>query len=342
MREALTYDDVLLVPRYSEIKSRNEIDMGNELDAHRWFDFPVISSPMDTITELDMAIAMASNGALGVIHRYNKIQEQVEIVRKFKDAIKDAPVAAAVGISGDYLKRALNLYDVGVDIICVDVAHGHHVLMERALKSIRDEVGDNLHIMAGNVATAEGYLDLSDWGANSIRCNVGGGSICSTRIQTGHGLPGLQTIMDCAAVQSKAKIIADGGIRSSGDAVKAFAAGADFVMIGSLLAGTDETPGEVITTGPYAVRRQEKVYRGMASKEAQIEWKGNFSSNEGISTRVPYRGPVQNTIDDLKNGIRSGLSYSGCRNIFEFRKRAIFVKQTSAGLNESKTHILRK
>ena len=340
MKTALTYDDVLLVPQYSSIESRKEVDIGNSLDYNRWLELPVISSPMDSVTEAKMAIAMASVGALGVLHRYNNIEEQRRMVREFRLAMPNSfeNIAAAVGINDDYLDRAVALHEAGCTIICIDVAHGHHSLMERAIKSIKDRLGESAHIMAGNVATAEGYLDLASWGANSIRCNVGGGSICSTRIQTGHGLPGLQTILDCASVKGQAKIIADGGIRSSGDIVKAYAAGADFVMLGSLLAGTDETPGDIMTVGPFGTK--EKVFRGMASKEAQMDWRGRFSSNEGIATKVAYKGPVRGVLDDLINGIRSGFSYSGSRSMEEFKKKARFVRQTSAGLGESKTHIL--
>ena len=171
-----------------------------------------------------------------------------------------------------------------------------------------------------------------------MRCNVGGGSICSTRIQTGHGVPGLQTIMECAQVNPfKIKIIADGGIRTSGDAVKALAAGADFVMLGSLLAGTDEAPGKTLVGG-HGVK--EKAYRGMASKEAQFEWRGTHSSNEGISTRIPYKGKVITILDELKNGVRSGLSYSGARTIKELQEKAHFIRQTEASQIESSTHIL--
>ena len=153
-------------------------------------------------------------------------------------------------------------------------------------------------------------------------------------------MPGLQTIIDCSQHKAgRAKIIADGGIRSSGDMVKAIAAGADFVMVGSMLAGTDQSPGELINNSSGL---KSKVYRGMASKEAQFDWKGKFSSNEGISTTIPYKGDVQNVLEDMKNGIRSGLSYSGCKNIIEFQSNALFVRQTSAGLVESKTHILGK
>jgi IMP dehydrogenase len=339
--EALTYDDVLLVPQYSDIESRQEVDISSELGENIYMKLPVISSPMDTVTGEEMASAMYDAGGLGVIHRYNTIKEQCEMVRNVRKTLisRYSPrVAAAVGVSGDYLQRAVNLFDAGTNIICIDVAHGHHALMEKAIKSIRAEVGDTLHIMAGNVATREGFEALAEWGANSVRCNVGGGSICSTRIQTGHGMPGLQTIFECADVESDVKIIADGGIRSSGDVVKALAAGADFVMLGSMLAGTYETPGKKVITlgGPM------KEYRGMASKEAQMDWRGKYSSDEGVATMIPYKGTVNDVLRQIKNGIASGLSYSGVRTIKELQENAIFVRQTVAGLGESHTHILGK
>jgi IMP dehydrogenase len=337
LKEVLTYDDVLLVPQHSDIESRKEVDIGNDLDENIHLDLPIISAPMDTVTELSMAMSMAEMGGLGVVHRYGTIAGQCRHVSEARRQVE--LVGAAVGVTGDYLERALHLADSGAKVLCVDVAHGHHKLVERAIKSIKDLLHERVHIMAGNVATPEGYGALSGWGADSIRCNVGGGSICSTRIQTGHGMPGLQTILDCAErKRPETKIIADGGLKSSGDMVKALAAGADFVMVGSLLAGTDETPGDVIGT----INSKKKVYRGMASKEAQFEWRGKYSSNEGISATIPYKGKIADILEDLKNGIASGLSYSGCRTIQELQENAIFIRQTASGLAESKPHILGK
>ena len=337
MQEALTYDDVLLVPQYSDIRSRSEID----LQTYN-FKLPIISSPMDSVTESDMAIAMDKAGGLGIIHRYNDISEQVQEVIKVKKQTNK--VAAAVGISGDYLERSSELIKNGCNILCLDVAHGHHILMKEALSTLRKNCGDLVTIIAGNIATPQGYMDLSNWGADIIRATIGGGSICTTRVQTGHGFPGLQTVFDCRHIKEsfnlKTGIIADGGIRNSGDIVKALAAGADFVMIGSLLAGTDETPGAVMINPENQMKF--KIYRGMASKEAQKDWKGSYSSHEGVSSTVPYKGSVHDVLGDLERGIRSGLSYSGVRTIKELQEKGIWIKQTNASQVEGSPHILKR
>ena len=344
MKKSLSYDDVLLVPQYSDIRSRSEVstevDLGNGLSLR----VPILASPMDTISETAMAVSVGVYGGAAIVHRYNTIQEQADIITLAKNIAKDnhdtdIVVGAAIGVTDDYLNRAAVMTALGVDFLCVDVAHGHHILMKDALRRLRNAFGDDLHIMAGNIATLEGINDLADWGADSVRCNIGGGSICSTRIETGHGVAGLQTVLDCAKTDRDVTIIADGGIRNSGDMVKALAAGADCIMCGSMLSGTDETPGSVFeeTDGT-----RWKTYRGMASKEAQISWRGKYSSHEGVSARVPYRGSVTKILESLERGLRSGLSYSGARSITELHVVSEFVTQTSAGLGESKTHILNR
>jgi len=333
MSESVTYDDMLLIPQYSAIKSRTEVDLSQQLAASPSITLgvPIISSPMDTITGVDMAIAMNHCGGLGIIHRYNTIEEQATMVRSCDST------GAAIGVTDDFEERSMALYDAGARVLCIDVAHGHHVLVERALKTLKDSYGNNIHLMAGNVATLEAFNDLADWGADSIRCGIGGGSICTTRIQTGHGVSGLQTIFDCAQSDRDAKIIADGGIKTSGDIVKALAAGADFVMLGSLLAGTLETPGQLLS---YTDGSKRKAYRGMASKKAQKEWRGTASTAEGIETTVHYKGNVKDVIKDLVGGIKSGCSYTGAASLAELRTSAKWNRQTGASMAESLPHIL--
>lgn len=341
---ALSFDDVLLVPMESDIISRKEVSIASSLPRiSDEFPLPIISSPMDTITGHEMACEMRDCGGLGVIHRYDSIENQAKIAHASVDStgLDQYAVAAAVGVSGDFEERACALWDAGVKIICIDVAHGHHILVKRALAKLRDIFGSTVHLMAGNVATLDAFNALSDWGADSIRVGIGGGSICSTRIQTGHGVPTFQSILDCSRTDRDAAIIADGGIRNSGDIVKCLAAGADFVMVGSLLAGTKETPGEVLKVGRNKVI-QVKSYRGMASSEAQMEWRGAISSQEGISTTVRCKGPARDILEDLGVGIRSGLSYTGARTITELQAKSRFIRQTNAGVIESSTHILNR
>jgi IMP dehydrogenase len=333
MKKGLTYDDVLLVPQYSDIESRSEVSLATELGRGVDLKLPIISSPMDTVSETDMAGTLGDLGGLSIIHRYNSIEEQAGMIASLGGEVL---VGAAVGIAGDYIDRAIACVEAGAKVICIDVAHGHHILMKKAIKKIRKAVGKKIHIMAGNVATLEGFNDLADWGADSIRCNIGGGSICTTRVQTGHGVPGLETIFQCAKSDRNAKIIADGGIKNSGDIVKALAAGADAVMLGSLLAGTTESPGRTFKDTDEKLR---KVYRGMASAEAQKDWRGRVSSQEGVSSSVPWRGPVGNVIEGLERGIRSGLSYSGARSVKELQAKAQWLQQSNASTTESSAHI---
>jgi len=334
--EGLCFDDVLLLPQYSEIFSRKETDTSVQVKNLGNLGIPVVSSPMDTVTESSMATAMSQLGGLGIIHRYNTIEDQSLIVKKSIDKGADL-VGVAVGVSGDYINRALSACKAGAKVICVDIAHGHHALMRHALKTLRNTFGDDIHIMAGNVATVAAFNDLSDWGADSIRVGVGGGSICSTRIQTGHGVPTLQSVIDCAYSDRDALLIADGGIKNSGDIVKALAGGADLVMLGSMLAGTTETPGDII----YLDGGRCKAYRGMASKDAQIDWRGHTASIEGVSSTVPLKGQVADVITEIMTGVRSGMSYSGVKTLKELSFKSRFIRQTSAGSVESSTHILK-
>ncbi len=338
--ETVAFDDILLRPQYSSIESRQDITLDvslGDIDLR----LPILSSPMDTVTEGDMALAMFKAGGMGVIHRYNSPQDQAEIASSVIDAIieeSSAPkIAAAIGVTGDYIDRANALFEAGVRTFCIDVAHGHHLLMKNALSKIRKTFGNNVHVIAGNVATLNAFNDLSDWGADSIRVGIGGGSICSTRLVTGHGVPTLQSVIECSNTDRNTAIIADGGIRTSGDIVKALACGADCVMLGSILAGATEAPGDLIQDSHS--EGQFKVYRGMASIDAQMSWRGHASSVEGVSSKVPTTGTVTHILESLRRGVVSGLSYSGARNLSELRSKAQVIKVSTSGITESKTHI---
>lgn len=345
----VSFDDVLIEPAYSEITSRQSISISNSLDSSLSFQVPIISSPMDTVTESTMATAVSSSGGLGIIHRYNTIDRQVHLVRTSIDQ-GALYVGAAIGVKGDYIERAVELVSNGVAVLCVDIAHGHHVLMKNALANLRNVLGSEVHIMAGNVATPEAFSDLASWGASSVRVGIGGGSICSTRLKTGHGVPTLQSIFNISCRNTKMlpspsygkiPLIADGGIKTAGDIVKALAAGADFVMLGSMLSGSPETPGDILTIPDPENKTltSYKVYRGMSSVEAQMDWRGHTSSLEGVSAFVKTKPSISTIIKELANDIRSGLSYSGANTILELQEKASFLSQTSFGVRESGTHI---
>ena len=337
IKTALSYDDVLLIPQYSDIESRKTVDLSCNLGKNN-FNLPIISSPMNTVSEDQMALSMHSVGGLTIIHRYNTVKELDEILTTIYQGNINTIVGIAVGVK-DYMERIkLAVSEYQIPIICVDIAHGHHILAERAIKEILNYCGDRIFLIAGNVATKEGFDFLAKCGSNGIRCGIGGGSICETRINTGHGIPTLQTILDCneSEYASNVSIIADGGCRNAGDCVKALAAGADFILVGNLLSGTKECPGEIIKTKNGYFKR----YQGMASLSAQRQNKKSYSE-EGVSTLVPYRDTVIDILKSLEENIKSGLSYSGAKNIKQLQSKAKFIRQTQAGYFESIPHILR-
>ena len=348
MQRTICFDDVLLSPQYSEIESRSAIDLSvpgfedsfaSLTDKHSKLSCPIVGSPMDTVVGPQSAAILAKAGGFGVLHRYCTIEESKRMYLDAVDFLNDdsgktANIMVAIGATGDFLERACTLYDVGCRAFCIDVAHGHHSHTRNAIRSLRNKYGKKIHIMSGNVATLEAFNDLADWGVDSLRVGIGGGSMCTTRIRTGHGIPTLQSIMDCAKSDRDVFIVADGGIRNSGDAVKALAAGADMIMLGSVLAGHDESPGTLITKD----NQKFKKFRGMASREAQLEWRGRSSVVEGESTLVPYKGSLQDTLTDLIEGIKSGLSYSGAKSIREFRVKAKFLGISSNAVKENGPH----
>ncbi|MGG3894511.1 IMP dehydrogenase [Geobacillus stearothermophilus] len=467
-KEGLTFDDVLLIPAKSDVLPR-DVDVTTKLSDTLQLNIPIISAGMDTVTEAEMAIAMARQGGLGVIHKNMSIEQQAEQVDKvkrsergvitdpffltpdhqvydaehlmskyrisgvpivnnaeeqklvgiitnrdlrfiqdysikisevmtkenlitapvgttleeaekilqkhkveklplvdengvlkglitikdiekvieFPNSAKDAKgrliVGAAVGVTADTMIRVKKLVEAGVDVIVVDTAHGHSKGVLETVANIRRQYPD-LNIIAGNVATAEGTRDLIEAGANIIKVGIGPGSICTTRVVAGVGVPQITAIYDCATEARKhgVPIIADGGIKYSGDIVKAIAAGAHAVMLGSLLAGVSESPGE---TEIYQGRRF-KVYRGMGSvaamergsKDRYFQEDAKKFVPEGIEGRVPYKGPLADTIYQLVGGLRAGMGYCGTRNLDELREKTQFVRMTGAGLRESHPH----
>ncbi|MEM4281561.1 MAG: IMP dehydrogenase [Candidatus Caldarchaeum sp.] len=469
----LTFDDVLLIPQRSSVKTRREVSTRSRFTRRIWLEVPIVSAAMDTVTEAEMAIAMAREGALGVIHRFNAIQQQVEQIKMVKRAeniaieepytigaeatiaeaealmnlknvsgllvvnpskkllgiltrrdvlfrpgeakvaecmtpvervvtarpditldeakqifmkhkIEKLPlvdsegyvkglvtsadivkklmypnasrdsrgrlmVAAAIGVKEDALDRAEALIGAGADALVIDVAHGHTEMVIKTIRRVRQAFGDDVEIVAGNVATAEGVEDLASAGASAVKVGVGPGSVCTTRIVAGVGVPQLTAIIDCAdlAKEMDVPLIADGGIRSSADMVKALAAGASTVMVGRLLAGTDESPGAVVVRNG----RKMKIYRGMASLYAMLAKNSRAGEDdilqdasdysytaEGVEAYVPYKGSASDVIKQLTAGLRSGLSYLGARNIQELQQNAVFIRITEAGLKESHPH----
>ena len=470
-REGLTFDDVLLAPKYSDITTRSQASLKTKLSRSISLNIPLVSANMDTVTESSMAVAMSQHGGIGIIHRFLTIEEQVGEVLKvkrsgsvmienpytiradqtireargyadekeasgllvvdpdshrlvgivtardlvfepdgskpirdamtrdvvtarpdlglgeakavlhehkieklplvdgdgrvrglitskditdienFPAAVKDRKgrplVGAAVGVKGDFMERAERLLDANADAIVVDIAHGHSQNAIGAVKNIK-KAFPGCELIAGNVATGGGAADLIAAGVDAVKVGVGSGSICITRVITGSGVPQLTAVLECAKVgrDSGIPVISDGGTRTSGDATKALAAGASSVMVGSLLGGTDESPGTVLTKNG----KRFKVYRGMASLAASIGRKSKETGSialdddlndyvaEGVEAMVPYKGAVVDILKQLSGGIRSGLSYCGARTILQMQQNAEFIKMSRAGFAESQPH----
>lgn len=332
MKTCLSFDDALLVPGFSEIKSRKFVDVSTVL-AGLSLEIPIISANMDTVTDVGMALAMKRLGGLGIMHRYASTSTILSWIDQFDDKREAIP-----SIGFDDFEKALCYADAGITTVCIDVAHGHHQRMTKLIPRLKD-VG--LNVIAGNVATFSGAMFLAALGADVIKVGIGPGSVCTTRVVTGHGVPQLTAIMDAAAVKNEypnVGIIADGGIRSSGDGVKALAAGADALMLGGLLAGTDETPGNI----RFIDNKKLKVYRGMASRRAQQDFRGYVSGTpEGEETFVDARGPVKDILVEFVAGLKSGLSYTGASNLQQLKEMAQWIQVTSAGYKEGLPHGLK-
>ena len=468
--EGLTFDDVLLVPQYSDILSRQDVKLNTRISKNVPLNIPLVSSNMDTVTEDKMAIAMAQNGGIGILHRYCTVDEEVNMLKKVKraeshiiydpytlsednvirnardkmsetgvgtflivdredclkgiltrrdikycddnddvkkrmtsienmiysydsenitmeqakskmidnkiqklpivdgdykvksliclkdiDRIEQRPLAnldkngrlrcgAAVGVKDEGFERAKRLIDAGADVLVIDIAHGHSLMCIDTLKKMKEQF-DNVDIIAGNIATYEGALDLIKAGADGIKCSIGSGSICTTRLMAGSGVPQLTAILDAAPIchDFDVPLISDGGNRNYGNISKALAAGADCVMLGRMLAGSDESPGKVFIKDGKRV----KIIRGMASYGANLsnsqrqgtkEPDAITSHIEGVEGYVSYSGPVEDTLRQICNGVRSGLTYSGARSIKELQVKKKFIKNTKNGISESGVH----
>ena len=344
IKEALTFDDVTLVPKYSEVLP-SDVDTSIKLTENLKLKIPLLSSAMDTVTESKMAIAIGMAGGIGVIHRNLEIKKQVEEIRKVKK--RKLLIGAAVGAGPNEHKRALQILKEGVDLIVVDTAHGHTKKVSEIVKIIKKVKNKNTALCAGNIATPEAAKFLLNLGVDIIKVGIGPGSICTTRLVAGIGVPQLSAILSVrnGIKKKNVKIISDGGIKYSGDLAKAFAAGADAVMIGSLFAGTDETPGKVIKKNGILY----KSFRGMGSVGAMNKGSADryFQSKqkdiskyvpEGVEGFAKYKGEVQNIVHKLIGGLRSSMGYLGCKQIKYLRNKPKFVKITKAGFYESMVH----
>ena len=398
-KQALTYDDVNIVPKYSELESRENVKLNTRFTKNTELTIPIVSSPMDTVTELDMAKEMLDWGGTGVIHRFNTIEEQSKIMQKlhrewnsffsigdmnetkipktliearkdyyetngrpndkesqedFDDYIKfvkdrldmdkrwrKKPLCAAIGVTGDYKERAQELVKNGCNVLLIDVAHGHHVLVKNVIEELRNEFGRDVEIIGGSIATSTAARQLCEWGVDGLRVGVGNGSLCETRIRTGVGIPQVSALIDCVTVADSydVPIIADGGIRNIGDVCKGLGCGADTIMVGSLLSGTKESPGSIEKKGQWPNEQLFKKYRGSASLDSKSD-RGEDKNVEGNHKVIPYKGKVKRIINDIEDGIRSSCSYVGASSLEEYRSLVEFVEVTKAGQVEAQPHLL--
>ncbi len=395
MRRALTYDDISIVPKYSELKSRGDVKLNTRFTKNTELTIPIVSSPMDTVTGLDMAKEMMEWGGVGVIHRFQSIEEQSKMMKSvwkvwdsyfdigngqtldecydewyesikhwnhppeksdFEDlqerlewrermllddgVWKKRPLCAAIGVKGDYLERAQELIKNGCNVLLIDVAHGHHKLVGEAIEKIKQNLS-RVEVVAGSVATGEACEYLCEKGADSIRVGIGNGSLCETRIRTGVGIPQVTALLDCVSVADtyNTPVIADGGVRDIGDVCKGLACGADSVMLGSLLSGTKESPGEIEKVGKWPNEQLYKKYRGSASLDSKKS-RGSNKNVEGNHKVIPYKGKVKRVIGDIQEGIRSSFSYVGANNISEYHSKIELIEVTRAGNLEGKPHLL--
>lgn len=357
-KKALTYDDIQLVPAHSEIISRNDINLRTKVSRRYGLLIPLVASPMDTVCDATMAIKMAELGGVGCIHRFMSIEEQARQVsltrariygegfggmfeywgildNDWHTDIREVPVMAAIGVKDEDKKRAEALANHHVNILVIDVAHGHHTNVINMIKWCKDNLAENIDIIAGNIATPEAAYALEKAGADGLRVGIGGGSLCTTRLKTGFGVPNVTAIEEISNI-ANTPIMADGGIRYSGDIAKALGVGADTVMLGSLLAGTKESPGKVVENTDGSLWKR---FRGSASIDVKTDHNQSTRNVEGEATIIPFKGGATFVVQGLLDGLRSALSYDGANNLSEFKPE--YVEVTNSGINEAKPHLLK-
>lgn len=359
-KRALTYDDIQLVPQFSDIASRKDISLRTLVSRRYGLLMPLVASPMDTVCELDMAFKMFQMGGVGCIHRFMTINEQADQIailydkiydegfggpHKYWDVInqdwhseiKEVPIMAAIGVKEEDKNRAIRLSQAGANVLIIDVAHGHHSNVINMVRWCKNNLKETVDIIAGNIATPEGALALREAGADGLRVGIGGGSLCTTRIKTGFGVPNVTAIQNIYEATYDLPIMADGGIRNSGDIAKALAIGASTVMLGSLLAGTKESPGKMVEN-PVDGSLWKK-FRGSASLDTKIANGQSERNVEGESTMIPFKGGVGFVIEGLLDGVKSALSYGGAKDIYHFSPP--YVEVTNSGINEARPHLLK-
>ncbi len=343
IKEALTFDDVTLAPKYSQILP-SEVSTLTQLSSYLKLRIPIISSAMDTVTESKMAIAIAKEGGIGVIHRNLNLNDQIKEIKKVKS--KNLPVGVAVGTSLEELKRAKDVLKYNIDLIVVDTAHGHSKKVAETISKIKKIKPKKTALCAGNIATAEAAKFLCKLGVDIIKVGIGPGSICTTRLVSGIGVPQLSALLEVKkGINKKVKMISDGGIKFSGDIAKALAAGADAVMLGSMLAGTSEAPGKIIKKKG----KLYKMFRGMGSVGAMNKGSADryFQKKqkdiskyvpEGVEGLIKFKGDAKKIIFKLVGGLKSSMGYMGTKKIEDLSKNPKFVKITKAGFYESMVH----
>jgi IMP dehydrogenase len=337
----LTYDEVLIVPQYSEVRSRNDVDTTVEIAPGIKLTTPIIPANMDTVVSFELNSKLSELGGLGNLHQFQSVESQVQQLKELKKA--GSVVAGTTGVTKDYLERAKALIDNGVDIIIFDTPHGHHILTIEAIKAFRKMFGA-FPLIAGNIATAQATEDLIKAGVDGVKVGVGPGAACLTRVNAGSGYPQLTAVLECSEVARKhgKSVIADGGIKTPGNFAKAIGAGGTIAMMGSVLAGVDESPADLIEKNG----KKFKTYRGSSSEEAKVARSQNDQNYKNSSTEyvegaagfVTYQGSLESFVQRYNMGLRSAMSYSGSWNVEEYHEKVQFVHVSAVGILESGAH----